>query len=164
MKHGTGCAIFEYSQIAEDVEAGHFCIIEEGCTIGQGTRIRSYVELRKGTVIGKDCYIDSGVRSSGLNKIGNGVTLRYGTIIARGCDIGDNCYICPQVMTNNVDHHRNQIGGAKVGKNCFIGTNATIGAGITIAPNTIIGAKALVLHDIEEPGGVWVGIPAKRIK
>ena len=158
------------NQIAADFEIppyfkiGSYCIVQENVIIGARVRLRSHVELRPGTWVGDDCYVDSGVKSSGQNRIGNNVTLRYGAIIARGCDIGDGCYICPLVMTNNIDHHGNQIGGAKVGKGCFIGTHAVIGAGITIAPDTVIGACALVTKDITEPGGVWVGVPAKRIK
>lgn len=148
----------------KNFEIGHFCVIHGGVIVGDNVTIKSYVELRPGTVIGDNCYIDSGVRSSGKNRIGNDVTLRYGAIIARGCIIGDGCYICPQVMTNNVDHYGEQIGGARLGKNCFVGTNTTLGAGIEVAPDTVIGAKALVLKDILEPGGTWVGIPAKRIK
>jgi acetyltransferase-like isoleucine patch superfamily enzyme len=68
------------------------------------------------------------------------------------------------VMFNNLDHNREQIGGAKVGPRCFIGTHAVIGAGISIAENTIIGANSLVTKDITERGGVWVGTPAKRIR
>ena len=159
-----------YNTIADDFVYGEnfkcdsFCIIEPGVIVFDNVRLRSYVELRTGTMIGSDCYIDSGVRSSGKCHVGNGVTLRYGVIIARGCRIGHRSYICPQVMFNNVDHEGNQAGGATVGDDCFIGTNATIGAGITIAPRTVIGAKALVLKDIKDPGGVWVGIPARRIK
>ena len=140
-----------------------FCVIEEGVEVGVGTEIKNFVELRSGTVIGENCYIDSGVKSSGNNWIGNGVTLRYDTIVARGCDIGDRSYICPQVMFNNVDHTGLQVGGAKIGVDCFIGTNATIGAGITICDNVVIGAKSLVLKDILIPG-VYVGIPARRIR
>lgn len=148
----------------KNLEIGYYCVIHGNVIVGDNVTIKSYVELRPGTVIGDNCYIDSGVRSSGKNWIGDSVTLRYGAIIARGCVIEDWCYICPQVMTNNVDHHGNQIGGAKIGRYCFVGTNATLGAGIEIVHDTVIGAKALVLKDILEPGGTWVGIPAKRIK
>jgi UDP-3-O-[3-hydroxymyristoyl] glucosamine N-acyltransferase len=149
-------------ELGDNFEIGRFCIIERNVVIGNDVRLRNFVELRYGTIIGNGCYIDSGVKSSGQNRIGNDVTIRYDAIIARGCDIGDGCYICPQVMFNNVDHHGEQIGGAKVGANCFIGTNATIGAGITLAPGTIVGAKAFLNQDTD--GGVWVGCPARRIK
>ena len=163
VKIGNMCVIEDGTVIADDVVIDHFCIIGEKCAIGRSTRIRSHVELRKLTKVGADCYIDSGVKSSGLNRIGDRVTLRYDAIIARGCDIQDDAYICPQVMTNNLDHNGNEVGGATIGPKCFIGTNSTIGAGIKIAERTVIGSKAMVVKTIEE-AGVYVGVPAKKIK
>jgi len=162
-KFGNMCVIEDNTVIGDDVVMEHFCIIGEDCVIGDRTKVRSHVELRKKTVVGKDCYIDSGVKSSGLNRIGNRVTLRYDAIIARGCDIGDNAYICPQVMTNNLDHNGKEVGGAKIEAHCFIGTNSTIGAGITLASRTVIGSKAMVTRDIEV-AGVYIGVPAKWVR
>ena len=131
--------------------------------IGDNTVIKNFVELRVNTIIGADCYIDSRVSTSGDCVVGDGVTLRYGSVIARGCDIGDNTYICPHVMTNNLDAGRDSIGGAKVGKNCFIGTNTVLQHGITIGDNATTGSMSFVTKDI--PGGeIWIGSPAKFYK
>jgi UDP-3-O-[3-hydroxymyristoyl] glucosamine N-acyltransferase len=156
---GNMCVIEKNTRIGDKVEMGHLCIVGEDCQIGRQTELKSHVELRKATVVGAECYIDSGVKSSGMNRVGDNVTLRYDCIIARGCDIGDRSYICPQVMTNNVDHKGNEIGGAHVGADAFIGTNVTLGAGLRIAAKTIVGSKAMVTRDIEE-AGVYVGVPA----
>lgn len=143
---------------------GEYCIIHPDVKIGKGTEIMNYVELRSGTVIGEDCYIDSGVKMSGDCEIGARTVIRYDTIIARGTIIEYDCYICPQVMFNNLDSEGNKIGGAYVEHHTFIGTNSTIQHGIKIAYNTTIGAKSLVLKDIYRINGVWAGIPAKKIK
>lgn len=45
----------------------------------------------------------------------------------------------------------------------WIGANATILPGVTIAEGCIIGAGALV-NKSTEPNGLYVGVPAKRIK
>ncbi|HEX2616755.1 MAG TPA: DapH/DapD/GlmU-related protein [Flavobacteriales bacterium] len=160
---GNMCVIESGAVIGDGVQMDHFCVVGAGSRIGTNTKIRSHVELRARTVVGNDCYIDSGVRSSGLNRIGDGVTLRYDAIIARGCDIGDGAYICPQVMTNNLDHNGQEVGGAAVGAGCFIGTNSTLAAGIRLAPKTVVGAKAMVTKDVDE-AGVYIGVPAKRVR
>jgi len=160
---GNMCVIERGAVIGDGVRIDHFCVIGANCRVGDNTRLRSHVELRENTIVGHDCYIDSGVRSSGRNRIGNNVTLRYDVIIARGCDIGDNAYICPQVMTNNLDHNGKEVGGAAIGAHCFIGTNSTVGAGLRIAPRTVVGAKAMMTKDVEE-AGVYVGVPAKRVR
>ncbi len=134
-----------------------------GVRIGRGTVLRRNVELRRGTRIGRDCYIDSQVISSGDVTVGDRVTLRYGVILARGCTIGDDAYLAPRVMFNNLDHTRRAIGGATIGPNCFVGTHAVIGAGLTVVSGTTIGACSLLTRDIQQPG-IYVGVPARRIK
>lgn len=158
-----GNIVSENIDVGDNIKVGCHCVIHDDVIIGNNVEIRSYVELRPGTIIGDNCYIDSGVKMSGKCTIGNNVTIRYDSIIARGCIIEDDVYIAPQVMFNNLNHNRVQIGGAHVGAGCFIGTNATLAAGIKIAPGTIIGAKSLVTKDITEPG-IYVGIPARRVR
>ncbi len=152
--------ISEKAIIGKNVIIGEYVIIEEGVVVGEGTTIKNFVELRKNTVIGKDCYIDSRVSTSGDCIIGNNVTIRYDSIIARGCKIDDNTYICPRVMTNNLNTGKIQIGGAHIGKGCFIGTNSVLHYGIKIGDNSVTGAMSFVNKEIPE-GEIWYGNPAK---
>lgn len=60
------------------------------------------------------------------------------------------------------------LGGGKIGKitvgdGCWIGTNVTILPGVNIRNGCVIGAGSLVTKDCE-PNGLYVGVPAKRIK
>lgn len=169
---GEYCLIDDGVVIGEGVRIGDFCKIQEGCVIGDNTLIKDYVRLAKNTIIGKNGMIDSFVKSSGQNRIGDNVTLRYDSIIARGVEIYDDVFISPQLMTENVSHRGEQIGGAKIGVDdwkhetkyrVFIGTNATLAAGITVVSGVIIGSKTNVRKDITEPG-VYVGNPARKLR
>lgn len=142
------------------VAVGPYCVIEDGVEIGGGTILKSFVELRAGTVIGRYCYIDSGVKSSGDCVIEDDVTLRYDTILARGCHIGAGSYLCPRVMTINLDHRREEVGGAHIGMRCFIGTHAVLQAGITLVDGVIVGACSLVTKSCLD-AGVYLGTPAR---
>ena len=164
VKIGNFCTIEAGAKIGRGVQIGHSCIIEGGVEIGASTRLRSHVELRRGTKIGADCYIDSGVKVSGNARIGDRVTLRYDTIVARGCDIGAGSYISPQTMFQNLDHEKEAVGGAHIGKDCFIGTNVTFSEGIRVADNVLVGSKSMVTKSLEEPGYVYFGIPAVKIR
>lgn len=155
--------ISKNATIGKNVEIGQFVVIEDGVVIGDGTVIRNFVELRANTVIGKDCYIDSRVSTSGNCEVGDGVTLRYDTILARGCKVGDGTYVCPRVMTNNLDTGGDQIGGAHIGKHCFIGTNTVIQHGVKLGDKVITGAMSFVNKDIPS-GEIWMGSPAKFYK
>jgi len=152
--------ISEKAKIGNGVEIGNYVIIEDDVEIGDGTIIKNYVELRKNTKIGKNCYIDSRVSTSGNCVIGDNVTLRYSVIIARGCEIGDGSYLCPRVMTNNLDTGKSQVGGAKIGKDCFIGTNTVLQHGITLGDNVVTGSLSFVNKSIPS-NEIWIGSPAK---
>ncbi|NNK83915.1 MAG: N-acetyltransferase [Flavobacteriaceae bacterium] len=147
------------AQIGKNVKIGNFCIIEDDVIIGDNTEIKNYVELRSSTKIGSNCLIDSKVSSSGNCIIGNNVTIRYHSIIARGSVIKDNVYISPKVMFNNLDEDKNQIGGAKIEENTFIGTGSVLHHGITIGKNSVIGALSFVNKNIPE-NEIWFGNPA----
>ncbi len=154
----------------ENLEIGEFNHIHSGVEVGDNVKILSYVELREGTVIGDDCKLDSGVKSSGQNKVGNRVTLRYDSILAKGVIIEDDVFISPQFMTENVNHHGEEVGGAHIGTGewdkktrfrVFIGTNVNLAAGIEICSGAIIGSKSNVRKSITKPG-IYFGNPARR--
>lgn len=145
-------------------------MIEDGVIIGPNTVLKNYVELRTGTVIGDDCYIDSRVSTSGDCFIGDRVSIRYSGIIARGTIIDDDVFIAPQLMTENISHRGEEVGGPLIGAGewdrktkyrVFIGTNVTLAAGIVICPGVVIGSKSNVRKSITEPG-VYFGNPALR--
>jgi maltose O-acetyltransferase len=54
-------------------------------------------------------------------------------------------------------------GEVHIGDRCWIGTRVMIMPGVTIGEGTIIGAGALVTKDCE-PGAVYIGVPAKRVR
>lgn len=145
--------------IGDRVRIGHHCVLG-AVELGDETHVRSFVELRDHTQVGRKCYVDSGVKSSGDVIVGDEVTVRYDAILARGVEVGSRSFIAPQVMTINLDHEGNEIGGAKIGAGCHIGTAAVLHPGITIAPHVVIGAKSLVTKSCEQPG-IYVGIPAQ---
>ena len=54
-------------------------------------------------------------------------------------------------------------GGCQIGNRCFVGSNSTIGQGVTVCDDVVIGAGAVVIKDITEPG-TYVGNPCRKIK
>lgn len=124
----------------------HFCNIYETAKIGGNTKIGSYVEIGEGVEVGKNCMIESYV------------------FIPEGITVMDNVFIGPRVtFTNDKYPPSNKLEKTTVHKGVRIGANATILPGITIGEEAVIGAGAVVVHDVRQ-GETVVGNPARPIK
>ena len=87
-----------------------------------------------------------------------------------GVVIGDNCQIGHNVVfatlnhgINPADRHHTYPATIVLGKNVWIGSNATILQGVSIGENAIVGAGAVVTKDVEA-NTIVGGVPAKVIK
>jgi UDP-3-O-[3-hydroxymyristoyl] glucosamine N-acyltransferase len=109
--------------------------------------------------------------------IGNEVTIHANTVIDRGrwrdTVIGDGSKIDANVFVAHNVHvgarcliiAGTSIGGScNIGDDCWLGIGCTIRDNINIADRTIIGAGAVVVKDIDEPGQVWCGNPARYLR
>lgn len=142
---------------------GDYCVIEEGCTVGDNVDIQNHVLLKKGTIIGNGCYVDSYFRSSGDNEIGNNVTLRFGSTIARKVFVRDDVFISPNVMTVYSLPDGSVSSQTVIGTGAFIGTAAVLAPNIVIRAGSIVGANSFVNKSIMEKG-IYAGNPAKLIR
>ena len=113
--------------------------------------------------MGNDCSIwFNTVLRGDVNsiRIGNKVNIQDGSVLhtlykKSIIEIGDNVSI-----GHNVTVH-----GAKIENNVLIGMGATVLDHSVIGENSIIAAGALVLEGTKiEPGSIYAGVPAKRIK
>ena len=87
-----------------------------------------------------------------------------------GIEIGDNVQIGHQTVIATLNHDLNPAkrwnmipAPVKIGNNVWIGSHATILAGVTVGDNSVIAAGAVVTKDV--PANTMVaGVPAKVIK
>ena len=94
--------------------------------------------------------------------IGPGFSIaHYGLLVINGNTvIGKNCRVQEGVCigsTNGSDR------APRIGNNVFIGSGAKIIGDIEIADDVAIGAGAVVVKSITEPGTTWAGVPAKKV-
>lgn len=87
-----------------------------------------------------------------------------------GVTVGDGCQIGHNVVFATLNHglapeDRRTTYPAPIvlGKNVWVGSNATILQGVTIGDNAIVGAGSVVTKDVEA-GTVVGGVPARLIK
>lgn len=100
---------------------------------------------------GDNCFILEENTVQPYVKIGNNVVLWSGNHIGHDVEIGDHVFITSQAVIS---------GFVKIGRNCFIGVNSTVRDAITIAPETLIAAGAIIMKDTVEKG---VYLPARSV-
>ena len=147
--------------IAASVRLGRDVVIHHpdlvnlyGCEIGDGTKVGSFVEIQKNASIGRLCKISSH------------------TFICEGVSIEDEVFVGHGVMFINDRHPRATAAGGlqteadweviptRIRKGASIGSGAVIMCGVTIGARALVGAGAVVTHDVPDDA-VVAGVPAR---
>ena len=154
------------------MEKGYFAhetaVIDEGCTIGEGTKIWHFTHIMTGAVIGNKCNLGQNVVVSPGVTLGNNVKVQNNVSIYTGVICEDDVFLGPSMVFTNVINprsavvRRDQYMQTLVKKGATIGANATIVCGITLGEYCFIGAGAVVIRDVK-PYALVVGNPARRI-
>jgi len=154
----------------ESLRLGKYVIIEPGVVVGDNVKIGHRVTLKSGAIIGNNSIIDDHCITTGACFIGNHVNIRTGAIISKATVIEDYCFIGPGVITNHTKHisygRQDKIPDIQlltyIGFGAVLGSQASILAGITIAPQTIIGGGTVVVKSLKEKA-IYAGCPASKI-
>ena len=112
-----------------------------------GYQLASYVSSRCSFLtdnpVGDNCFILEDNTIQPFVRIGSNVTLWSGNHIGHDAVIDDHCFLASHIVVSGYVH---------IGSSCFIGVNATLRNSITIAPETLIGAGAVIMKDTVEKG------------
>ena len=125
-----------------------------GCQIGDDTKIGAFVEIQKNASIGARCKISSH------------------TFVCEGVEIEDEVFVGHGVMFINDRYPRATTAGGlqteadwtvvptRVRRGASIGSGAVIMCGVTIGERALVGAGAVVTHDVPA-NAVVAGVPAR---
>jgi len=154
------------------VEEGFFAhgtaVIDEGCSIGNGTKIWHFSHIMTDAAIGQKCNIGQNVVISPKVILGNNVKVQNNVSIYTGVICEDDVFLGPSMVFTNVINprsaviRRDQYLQTIVKKGASIGANATIVCGNDIGEYSFVGAGAVVTKHLP-PYSLWVGNPAKQI-
>lgn len=142
-------------------------VIDEGCSIGEGTRIWHFSHIMPGCTIGARCNIGQNVVVSPGVVLGNNVKVQNNVSIYTGVECGDDVFLGPSMVFTNVTNprsavnRRDQYARTRVGRGASIGANATIVCGHDIGEFAFIGAGAVVTKTVPAFALV-VGNPARH--
>jgi len=143
-------------------------VIDEGCTIGAGTRIWHFSHIMPGCAMGENCNIGQNVVVSPQVILGNNVKVQNNVSVYTGVICEDDVFLGPSMVFTNVYNPRsavnrkNEYRKTLVKKGASIGANATIVCGYSIGEYALIGAGTVVVKNVL-PYALVVGNPGKQI-
>jgi UDP-2-acetamido-3-amino-2,3-dideoxy-glucuronate N-acetyltransferase len=135
--------------------------------IGTGTRIWAFVHVLPGAVIGRDCNVCDHVFIENDVIVGDRVTIKSGVQLWNGLRVGDDVFIGPNASFSNDKFPRSKQ-HLKSPEQTHIATGASIGAaavvlpGLKIGAHAMVGAGAVVTHDVP-PKAIVSGNPARIV-
>ena len=134
--------------------AHNTAVIDEGSTIGAGTRIWHFSHIMAGAVIGERCNLGQNVVVSPGVVLGNNVKVQNNVSIYEGVICEDDVFLGPSCVFTNIINPRSaiirkdQYRKTLVRRGASIGANATIICGNEIGEFALIGAGAVVTKTV----------------
>ena len=143
-------------------------IVDDNCTIGEGTKIWHFSHIMSNCVIGEKCNIGQNVVVSPDVTLGKNVKVQNNVSIYTGVICEDDVFLGPSMVFTNVINPRSAVNRKAeymktlVKRGASIGANATIVCGHDIGEFAFIGAGAVITKEVPAYA-LMVGNPAKQI-
>lgn len=143
-------------------------IVDEGASIGEGSRIWHWVHVCAGARIGTNCSLGQNVFVGNRVIIGNGVKIQNNVSVYDDVVLEDAVFCGPSMVFTNVYNPRaaverkSEYRPTRVRTGATLGANCTIMCGITIGRHAFVGAGAVVLKNVPDYA-LMVGNPARHI-
>jgi acetyltransferase-like isoleucine patch superfamily enzyme/dTDP-4-dehydrorhamnose 3,5-epimerase-like enzyme len=139
----------------------------ESTTIGARTRIWAFAHVLEGARIGEDCNVCDHVFVEHDVVIGDRVTVKSGVQLWDGVRLADDVFVGPNATFSNDKYPRSRqyqtaVTPTHVGRGASIGAGAVILPGLRIGPLAMVGAGAVVTHDVPARA-VVSGNPARIV-
>lgn len=141
----SGTIIYAGTTIGDNFESGHRATIRESTSIGHNTRVGTLSDLQ------------------GHCTIGDYVRIHSNVFVAPDAAVEDFAWLFPHVVLTNDPHPPSTVSlGVRVRRFAAVGAGAVLLPGVTIGPDALVGAGAVVRRDVPA-ATVVVGNPAREI-
>jgi UDP-2-acetamido-3-amino-2,3-dideoxy-glucuronate N-acetyltransferase len=130
--------------------------IDDGCTIGAGTKIWHFSHVMSGARIGARCNIGQNVVVSPDVVIGDNVKIQNNVSIYTGVILEDDVFCGPSMVFTNVINPRSHVvrkheyRQTLVKRGASLGANCTVVCGHTVGRYAFIGAGSVVTRDVPD--------------
>jgi acetyltransferase-like isoleucine patch superfamily enzyme len=138
------CVVYSGAEIGDDFACGHHVTIREGTRIGEGVRVGTLCDLQGDLSIGRYARLHSNV------------------FVPQKSTIEEFAWLFPYVVLTNDPHPPSDscTVGPTIRRFAVIGAGAMIFPGVNVGEGAVVGAMALVRHDVP-PRSVVVGVPGE---
>ncbi len=144
--------------------------VDEGVTIGAGTKVWHFSHIQSGSRIGQKCVFGQNVNVGNNVTIGDFCKIQNNVSIYEGVELEDYVFCGPSMVFTNIIEPRCEFpqrgseyyARTLVKHGASIGANATIVCGNDIGRFAFIAAGAVVISDVPDYALI-AGVPAKRI-
>lgn len=143
-------------------------IVDEGATLGAGTKVWHFAHISAGARIGTGCAFGQGVYVGNDVNIGDNVRVQNNVSVYDAVTLEDGVFCGPSMVFTNVYNPRatvvrkNEYRRTLVREGATLGANCTIVCGVTVGRYAFVGAGAVVQKNVPDFALV-VGVPSKRI-
>ncbi len=143
-------------------------VIDDGCSIGAGSKIWHFSHIMPNAILGEKCNIGQNVVISPGVVLGKNVKVQNNVSIYTGVTCDDDVFLGPSMVFTNIINPRSAVNRkdqylkTHVAQGASIGANATVICGNDIGSFAMIGAGAVITKPVP-PFGLVVGNPAKQI-
>jgi UDP-2-acetamido-3-amino-2,3-dideoxy-glucuronate N-acetyltransferase len=142
--------------------------IDDPVTIASGCKIWHFVHVLPHCRIGEDTIVGQNVMIGPRVRVGRNCRIQNNVSLYEGVELEDDVFCGPSCVFTNVLNPRaffsrkTEFRKTRVGCGASIGANATIVCGHTIGAYALVGAGAVVTHDVPDYALV-LGIPARHV-
>jgi UDP-2-acetamido-3-amino-2,3-dideoxy-glucuronate N-acetyltransferase len=143
-------------------------IVDEGATLGEGSRVWHFVHVCAQAVIGRGVSLGQNVFVGNRVTIGDDCKIQNNVSVYDNVTLEDGVFCGPSMVFTNVynprslierkDEYRNTL----VKKGATLGANCTVICGTTIGEYAFVGAGAVINKDVPAYA-LMVGVPARQI-